>query len=449
MKKQFSILVVDDDYQQRDMLASYLEKHSFNIAAAENGKVALEKLNKIPVDLIISDVRMPKMDGFAFLKELRRLGYTQPVLFITAFPDVKDAVTAMRDGAVNYLEKPIELNEMLDSIHHSLKIEIPNTDPNIDIPELPDEIIIKSKKMLDLLKDASLIAPSDVGVLICGDSGTGKEVLADLIHCWSQRSSKPFLKLNCAAIPENLLESELFGYEKGAFTGANNKHSGLFEQADGGTIMLDEISEMTLSLQAKLLRVTQDGSFIPLGSNKQQNMNVRIIAATNKNLEEEVKEKRFREDLYYRLNTFEFYIPPLKERREDILPLATHFASKHNKHKRFTETVVNIFNFYTWPGNVRELQNTVKRAMLMASGGDTISIEHLPKRLQETSKPDIEKSSQEGVIDQMERMIILQTLEKNNFNRSETAKELKMSRRTLTFKIHRFREDGYNIKKSN
>jgi len=388
---------------------------------------------------------MPGMNGLEFHEAIRKKGLEQPVLFITAFPDVRDAVAAMRDGAVNYLEKPIDLTEMLESIQHTLKLEISETDEKIDIPELPENVIIKSKGMLDVLKDASLVAPSDVSVLISGESGSGKEVVADLIHQWSKRSAAPFLKINCAAIPENLLESELFGYEKGAFTGANSRKSGFFEQADGGTILLDEISEMALSLQAKLLRVAQDGSFIPLGSNLQKNFNVRIIAATNKNLEEEVKAKRFREDLFYRLNTFELFLPPLKDRKEDILPLALHFASHGKKHIRLTDKVICIFNSYEWPGNVRELQNTMKRAALMAAGGDTITMEHLPRKLHETPSIEINTESPEGVIDQMERIIILQALEKNNYNRSQTAIELRMSRRTLTFKIRRLKEAGYNV----
>lgn len=448
MNSQTNILVIDDDRQQRDMLSSYLESHALNPITAANGKQALEILENQKVDLVISDIRMPEMNGFEFYQALRDKGYEQPVLFITAFPDVKDAVIAIRDGALNYLEKPIDLNEMLESIHNTLHLEIDKTNENIEIPELPGGIIVKSKKMLDLLKDTSLVAESDVGVLISGESGTGKEVIADIIHHWSNRSQASFLKINCAAIPENLLESELFGYSKGAFTGANTNKTGFFEQADGGTILLDEISEMPLPLQAKLLRVTQDGSFIPLGSNKQKNFNVRIIAATNKDLEKEVAEQRFREDLFYRLNTFELFVPPLRERKEDIFPLAKYFASTGAGHVRFTDKVVNIFNSYNWPGNVRELQNTVKRAVLMAAGGDTISIEQLPKKLQETRITEIDNDAEEGIIDQMERMIILQTLEKNNYNRSQTARDLKMSRRTLTYKIRRLREAGYDVEKN-
>jgi len=445
MKKTFYILVIDDNRQQREMLLSYLNEHGFNTVSAENGKVAISKLKKQQIDLIVSDIRMPEMDGFAFHNTIRKQGYTQAILFITAFPDVRDAVTAMRDGAVNYLEKPIDLHEMLESINNSLKIKSNENNYEIQLPALPADVIIKSKQMFDLLKDVALVAPSDVGVLIYGESGTGKEVIADIIHKWSKRATAPFLKINCAAIPENLLESELFGYAKGAFTGANTQKHGLFEQANGGTILLDEISEMPLLLQAKLLRVTQDGTFMPLGSNQQKKMNVRIIAATNKDIEKEVAAKRFREDLYYRLNTFDLYISPLRSRREDILPLAIHFASENTKHKRLSNNTVNILNSYDWPGNIRELQNTIKRAILMAAGGDTISVEHLPQRLQKIPHLDTDIKTEEGVINQMERMIILQTLEKNNFNRSETARELKMSRRTLTFKLRRLKESGYRI----
>ena len=448
MKNQANILVVDDDRQQREMISSYLQNHGLKTFAASNGKQGLSILSDREINLVISDIRMPEMNGFDFYQTLREKGYELPVLFITAFPDVKDAVSVIRDGALNYLEKPIDLNEMLDSIQNSLNLKIENIDKKIKIPQLPAGMIFKSKKMLDLLKDASLVADSDVSVLICGESGTGKEVFADIIYQWSSRSRAPFLKINCAAIPENLLESELFGYSKGAFTGANTNKAGFFEQADGGTILLDEISEMPLSLQAKLLRVTQDGSFIPLGSNLQKNFNVRIIAATNKDLEKEVEEQRFREDLFYRLNTFELFVPPLRDRKEDIIPLAKSFASSGKRHIRLTDKVAQIFNSYSWPGNVRELQNTVKRAVLMAAGGDTISIEQLPKKLQEIQVTEINYQNEEGVIDQMERMIILQTLEKNNYNRSQTARDLKMSRRTLTFKIRRLREAGFDVGKS-
>jgi len=444
MNKKNNILVVDDDKKQLEMLTSYLEQHGFLTVSALNGSDAYKKMEKNQIDMIISDMRMPKMTGMEFYSKIRENGYNQPILFITAFPDVKDAVNAMRDGAANYMEKPIDLNEMLDSVCATLKTSVKKE--TADLPPLPKGIIFKSKKMLDLISDAAMIAHSDVSVLICGESGTGKEILADLIHSWSSRAAKPFIKINCAAIPENLLESELFGYEKGAFSGASSKKRGLLEEADGGTVMLDEIGEMPIQLQSKLLRVTQDGSFIPLGGHTQKKVDIRLIAATNKDIMLEVTEKRFREDLFYRLSTFEFYIPPLKERIPDIIPLALLFANDATSaRKRFADRTTEIMEHYNWPGNIRELYNAVKRAILLTGGGDTVFPEHLPKRILD-AVPELQTAnSTEGVLDKMEREMIFRTLEKNSYNRSETARELKMSRRTLTYKIRRYRDAGYDI----
>jgi DNA-binding NtrC family response regulator len=355
----------------------------------------------------------------------------------------------MRDGAVDYIEKPVALDEMLDLARSSLHMDVlEDGAPELDL-DIPEWMVARSKRMLDVLKDAALIAPSDVSVLIHGESGAGKEVLADLIHAWSDRSEKPFLKINCAAIPENLLESELFGYEKGAFTGAGKKREGLFERADGGTILLDEIAEMPQGLQSKLLRVTENGSFIPLGGGEERSVDVRILAATNKNLMEEVERKNFREDLYYRLETFELRIAPLRERREDILPLADAFLAKGpgggGRKKKLSDAAADCLLTYDWPGNARELRNATKRAALMTGGGDVILPEHLPERILKSQAVTIDRDSDEGVIDQMERTIILRTLEKNNYNRSRTAEELKMSRRTLTFKLRRLKDAGFDV----
>jgi DNA-binding NtrC family response regulator len=444
MKKVNTILVVDDDNKQLEMLTSYLEQNGFGTIAAENGADAYQKIVKNKVDMIISDMRMPEMTGMEFYSIIRKEGFQQPILFITAFPDVRDAVNAMRDGAANYLEKPIDLNEMLDSVCKTLKTSLKKEVRTL--PSFPDGLIFKSRKMLDLISDAAMIANSDVSVLISGESGTGKEILADLIHSWSPRKEKPFIKINCAAIPENLLESELFGYEKGAFSGASTKKKGLLDEADGGTVMLDEIGEMPFSLQSKLLRVTQDGSFIPLGGTNQKKVDIRLIAATNRDIMQEVQEKRFREDLFYRLSTFEFFIPPLRERIPDIVPLAVHFANEDAAgRKRFADKTTQIMEHYNWPGNIRELYNAVKRAVLLTGGGETVFPEHLPKRILEAVPESTSTDSGEGVLDKMEREMIFRTLEKNNYNRSETARELKMSRRTLTYKIRRYRDAGYDI----
>jgi DNA-binding NtrC family response regulator len=444
------ILVVDDDARQRDMLSAYLGTRGFDSATAETAGKALERLESDGnIDLVISDIRMPGMSGLEFYQEARSRGHSQPFLFITAYPDVKDAVTAMRDGAVDYIEKPVALDEMLDLARSSLHMDVlEDGAPELDL-DIPEWMVARSKRMLDVLKDAALIAPSDVSVLIHGESGAGKEVLADLIHAWSDRSEKPFLKINCAAIPENLLESELFGYEKGAFTGAGKKREGLFERADGGTILLDEIAEMPQGLQSKLLRVTENGSFIPLGGGEERSVDVRILAATNKNLMEEVERKNFREDLYYRLETFELRIAPLRERREDILPLADAFLAKGpgggGRKKKLSDAAADCLLTYDWPGNARELRNATKRAALMTGGGDVILPEHLPERILKSQAVTIDRDSDEGVIDQMERTIILRTLEKNNYNRSRTAEELKMSRRTLTFKLRRLKDAGFDV----
>src|SRR3984885_13403053 len=361
------ILIVDDDPGQRSLLDSFLSSQALNTVTADSGERALEVLRTQPIDMMISDVRMPGLSGLETLRLARKEHATLPVLLVTAFTDVRDAVAAMRDGAVNYLAKPIDLDELLASVRNATGIA--ETAPPAGPPEkpLPSSIVAKSPLMQSVLRYASLIAPSETRVLITGESGVGKEVLADVIHAWSARASGPMIKVNCAAIPETLLESELFGHERGSFTGAHAQRIGRFEEASGGTIFLDEIAEMSPALQAKLLRVTQDGKFQRIGSNKEIQTAARIIAASNRNLEDEVKSGRFREDLYYRLNVVDLNIPPLRERREDILPLAGKFIEEFAKGRaRFSETVSACLEGYPWPGNVRELRNAMERAVLLS-----------------------------------------------------------------------------------
>ena len=300
--------------------------------------------------------------------------------------------------------------------------------------------------MQALLRDVSLIAPSESRVLITGESGVGKEVLADVIHAWSARASGPLVKVNCAAIPETLLESELFGHQKGAFTGAVAQRIGRFELANGGTIFLDEISEMSPQLQAKLLRVTQDGRFQRVGSNTEIHTNARILAATNRNMEEEVKKGRFREDLFYRLNVVELNIPPLRERPEDILPLGSSFIAEFTQGRaRFSSSVADLLVRYSWPGNVRELRNAMERATLL-SRGEMILPEHLPSRAQATTHPStVAEPMDPQRLEEIERQAIIQALLKHSFNRTETAKALGISRRALIYKLQRLRELGYEI----
>jgi DNA-binding NtrC family response regulator len=368
------------------------------------------------------------------------------VLLVTAYADIREAVGAMRDGAVNYLSKPIDLDELLLSVRQAtgLSTETPfRLEPDQPIPS---QIIARSPLMQAVLRDAALIAPSETRVLITGESGVGKEVLADVLHAWSSRRAAPLVKLNCAALPEALLESELFGHEKGAFTGASAQRIGRFEMANGGTIFLDEIGEMSPQLQAKLLRVTQDGRFQRVGSNAEIQTNVRIIAASNRNLEEEVKKGRFREDLFYRLNVVEVNIPPLRERREDIMPLATHFVTEFTHGRpRFSAAVPPCLERYAWPGNVRELRNAMERASLL-SRGELIMPDHLPARVSAAAaQPAPADAADAERLEEIERQAVTQALRKHEFNRTEAAKALGISRRALLYKLQRLRELGYEV----
>ena len=445
--KTLRILIVDDDPGQRSLLNSFLRSQHFETETAESGERALELLRTGKFDMMISDVRMPGMTGLETLRRARKEHATLPVLLVTAFTDVRDAVAAMRDGAVNYLAKPIDLDELLASVRAA--VGIAETAPSVAGPEhpMPDFLVARSPLMQTVLRDASLIAPSETRVLITGESGVGKEVVADVIHAWSARARGPIIKVNCAAIQETLLESELFGHERGSFTGAHAQRIGRFEEASTGTIFLDEIAEMSPALQAKLLRVTQDGKFQRVGSNKEIQTGARIIAASNRNLEDEVKNGRFREDLFYRLNVVELNIPPLRERREDILPLASKFIEEFAKGRaRFSETVAACLENYPWPGNVRELRNAMERAVLL-SRSELILPEHLPTRVCEAGGKDAppRELADPERLEEIERNAILQALRQHDFNRTETAKSLGISRRALLYKLQRFREQGHKV----
>ena len=445
----FHILVVDDDAGQRSLLESFLGAQHFQIITAASGPEALDILKSLEIDMLISDVRMPEMTGLEMLRQLRSLRPVLPVLMVTAYADIRGAVGAMRDGAVGYLEKPLDLDELLSCVRQALGIR-ESTKPALgDDIKIPPDVICFSPQMRAVFREAMFVAPSETRVVITGESGVGKEVVADLIHSLSPRSKGPLVKINCAAIPETLLESELFGHEKGAFTGATHQRAGLFEEACGGTILLDEIGEMSQALQAKLLRVTQDGTFQRVGGNGVRRTDARILAATNRNLEKEMAEGRFREDLFFRLNVIEIYVPPLRERREDIIPLANLFAREFSGgNPRFSPAAVVCLQNYAWPGNVRELRNALERACLMARG-ELMLPEHLPRRVQ-AEAPDtaIGPDGQGGAgsrMEEVERALILQSLRIHNFNRSQTARALGLSRRALLYKIQRFREQGYAV----
>jgi DNA-binding NtrC family response regulator len=440
------ILIVDDDPGQRSLLDSFLRSQGFDVMVADSGERALELLRGEPFAMMISDVRMPGLSGLETLRRARQENAVLPVLLVTAYADIREAVGAMRDGALNYLAKPIDLDELLAMVRQVTGLAKTAPVKFSADKRLPPEVVARSPLMQAVFHDASLIAPSESRVLITGESGVGKEVLADVLHAWSARAAGPLVKVNCAAIPETLLESELFGHEKGAFTGAVAQRIGRFEQADGGTIFLDEIADMSPPLQAKLLRVTQDGLFTRVGSNKELQTNARILAATNRNLEEEVKAGRFREDLFYRLNVVELNLPPLRERPEDILPLAAAFIAEFTKGKaRFASSVPECLARYPWPGNVRELRNAMERAALL-SLGELILPEHLPARVRASSGagPAAEPAEAER-LGEIERQAIFQALRKHDFNRTETAKALGISRRALIYKLQRFRELGFEV----
>jgi DNA-binding NtrC family response regulator len=442
------ILIVDDDPGQRSLLNSFLRSQGFETTLADSGERALEMLRAGKFAMMISDVRMPGLTGLETLRRVRdepRMAGL-PVLLVTAFTDIRDAVAAMRDGAVNYLPKPIDLDELLNSVRQALGISKPAALRYNEEKQLPDYVIARSPLMQAVFRDASLIAPSETRVLITGESGVGKEVVADVLHAWSPRAAGPLVKVNCAAIPETLLEAELFGHEKGAFTGAHARRIGRFEEATDGTIFLDEVAEMSPALQAKLLRVAQNGRFQRVGSNREIQTNARILAASNRNLEDEVKQGRFREDLFYRLNVVELNIPPLRERREDILPLAGRFIEELTKGRaRFSETVSLCLERYPWPGNVRELRNAMERAVLL-SRSELILPEHLPTRVRAAAEqPVAAEAADPARLEEIERQAILQALQQHDFNRTETAKALGISRRALLYKLQRFRELGFKV----
>ena len=412
------ILIVDDDPGQRSLLDSFLRSQGFETVTVASGELALEALRTGGFSMMISDVRMPGLSGLETMRLARQEHAVLPILLVTAYADIREAVGAMRDGALNYLAKPIDLDELLLTVQQAIGIAEHAPLRFSSDKQLPGHIVAKSPLMQAVFHDASLIAASESRILITGESGVGKEVLADVIHAWSPRASGPLVKVNCAAIPETLLESELFGHEKGAFTGAMAQRIGRFEVANNGTIFLDEVADMSPPLQAKLLRVTQEGRFHRVGSNTELQTNARILAATNKVLEEQVKAGRFREDLFYRLNVVELNIPSRRERPEDILPLASAFMAEFTRGKaRFASSVADGRTRYSWPGNVRAVAETA---------------------------PAIEPQDAER-LGEIERQAIFQALRKHDFNRTETAKALGISRRALIYKLQRFRAEGYAV----
>lgn len=437
------VLIVDDENLLRNSLSRYLENHGFETGVAENLKVAKELLIKEEPEVILLDVNLPDGNGLEFLEWAKNLYPDILFIIITGHGRIKDAITAIKSGAFDYLEKPLEMEEVLLNLkkaeeHLKLKNEVAKLKRTL--PEKELEMVVVSPKMLEVLSIAKTIASSDArSVLLLGESGVGKDLFAKFIHHNSKRKEMPFLVLNCAAVPDNLIESELFGYEKGAFTDAKTQKKGLLELADNGTIFLDEIGDMKLELQAKLLRVLEDGTFKRIGGTRGLRVDVRFIAATNQDLKKKMEEKLFREDLYYRLELFPLYIPPLRERKEDIIPIAMHFVNFYNKKTGkkvhgFTEEAKNLLLSYSWPGNVRELKNTIERIMILTNK-DYIYPEELLflKRFEERAKGESFSTMEE-----MEINLIKNALKLTFGNISKAAKKLGISRDKMRYKIKKY-----------
>lgn len=420
-----SILVVDDDQQMRAAMKEAVIRMGYQSVVAEDPVDALKKLEDMSVSMIITDMKMPKMDGLSFIREARKKIGSLPILVITGYATVENAVDVMKEGVCDYLIKPFSFEDLTNTIETIMSRDSNNG----------KEIITSDENMKNLMQLTGSVAASDMTVLILGESGTGKEVLARYIHKASRRNKKPLVAVNCAAIPDNLLESELFGHEKGAFTGAVDKKAGKFELAHGGTILLDEIGEMTSTLQAKLLRVLQEKEIDRIGGKQPLPVDVRVIATTNRDLQKEIAEGRFREDLYFRLSVFPIHLPPLRERPEDIKLLAGHFAEKFSKELNktisgFTDEAVEFIRTRKWKGNIRELENAVHRAVLIAHG-ELIGIEDF--MLEGNGS---QSAANEGSIKDMEMDLIVKTLETTNGNKTKAARLLGVSVRTIRNKLN-------------
>ncbi len=448
LPKDNRILIVDDEESQRDLLQLVLTEEGYSVETASSGEEAVGKVEDRFYNLVIMDMKMGGMGGLEALKRIKEISSAVQVLIVTAYASVDTAVDAMRSGALNYLTKPIDLEELkvqvektmqfsdLVAENESLKAQVTGTFE-------ASQMIGNSPRILEIFDTLRMVAPTEATVLILGESGTGKELVADAVHANSPRAKGPLVKVNCAALPETLLESELFGHEKGSFTGAVARREGRFKLADGGTLFLDEIAEMSLLLQAKLLRVIQTRSFERVGGTETITSDVRLIVATNRDLEEEVRENRFREDLFYRLNVVPVTLPPLRERREDIPLLAEHFllaiAERNSKLIRgFSPQAMDLLVRNRWKGNVRELENVVERAVIMARG-DLIQPGDLPGHIMDEGDAPSAGIIPGRPLSDLEREAILSTLEMTGGNRTETARLLGISRRTLQYKLKEFK----------
>jgi two-component system, NtrC family, response regulator HydG len=443
------ILIVDDDNAHRTMLRTLLKGWGYSVDEADDGSTAVEKVKEGPYDLILMDVRMIRVSGLEALVEIKSINPAIPVIIMTAYSSVESAVGALKSGAYDYLTKPLDFDELKIAMSRAMehtRLKEENRLLKEDLGRLENhDIIGRSRAMLALMETVARVAPTEATVLITGESGAGKEVIAGAIHSNSLRRQGPFIKLNCAAITETLLESELFGHEKGSFTGAYRRKEGSFRQAHGGSLFLDEVSEMSLAMQAKLLRVLQEKEFTRVGAEEVIHVDVRVIAATNKKLLKEIETKRFREDLYYRLNVVALDVPPLRERKEDIPLLAQHFlkifSEKNQKAvKVFTPRAMDRLIKYSWPGNVRELMNAVERGVVLARTEyiDEPYIPFIREGREDPAESALKEITSHMPLEEIEKTTILNTLESANGNKSEAARRLGITRRTLHKKLKKY-----------
>ena len=453
---QATILVVEDDSAHRSMLKTLLGSWGFTIVEAGDGEEALALVQDNSFDAVLSDVRMAHVDGIGTLRGILACNPALPVVLMTAYSSVENAVAALRLGAADYLLKPLDFNLLRNTLERCIehaRLGIENRELRRQLAEAQsgaksgNDMLGHSASMQELAKTIATVAPSEATVLITGESGTGKELVATALHHQSARAGHPLVVVNCAALSEHLLESELFGHEKGSFTGADKRREGRFVQANGGTLFLDEIGEMPLAVQAKLLRALQQGEVQRVGSDVPLTVDVRVLAATNRNLADEVTAKRFRQDLYFRLNVITLEVPPLRHRRDDIPLLAAHFLQtfaerNHKSIRGFAPRALDMLRLYDWPGNVRELENTVERAVILATG-DLVTEEQLPPALRETvanmaGDTVLAMPDGENTLEAIERRAIAQALEATGNNKSEAARRLGITRATLHNKLQKY-----------
>lgn len=458
------ILVVDDEAKMRRVLQLFLEEHGYAVAQAENGEAALEKIASFHPDLVICDIRMPRLNGIEMLRRSKDISEDLPIILMTAYGEVKTAVEAMKLGAENYVTKPLDMEELRILVERgiekrSLKRENIQLRQELDSRYHGDNFVGESEEMQSVFRLIDQVAQTNTTVLVTGESGTGKELTARAVHSRSPRRNGPFIVVNCAALSEHLLESELFGHVKGAFTGAHSDRQGRFELADNGTLFLDELALMSIPLQGKLLRVLQEKAFEPVGGTHTIKVDVRIIGATNKDLAGLMAKKEFREDLYYRLNVVEIHMPPLRDRKEDIIPLIGHCISRLNRElgknvKGFSKDVLELLVQYDWPGNVRELENVIERAMVLGKS-DVLGVDNFPAQItslaaHEESRNNLFKNLKlpnDGLplietVEEVEKTLIKAALERTDGNKTKAAELLGVTRKIMRYKSEKYGLDS-------